>query len=78
MKAPEIIEAVISCPEIKTKTRLADICGVKPQAIQCWTRIPAEYCRLIERASKGAITRYQMRPDIFGPGPNDDSDLTAA
>ncbi|MFL1405399.1 YdaS family helix-turn-helix protein [Marinobacter sp. M1N3S26] len=62
-------------PEIRTKTRIAEICGVSPQSLNCWTRIPAEYVRRLEHASGGSVTRYEMRPDVFGPGPDDDSDL---
>lgn len=78
MKAEKIVQAIIASPKIRTQTRLAEICRVKPQAIQCWTRVPAQHCRAIEYESGGHITRYQMRPDVFGNGPNDVSDLSAA
>jgi len=74
----EIFSTLIKCPEIKTKTRIADICKVKPPALNCWTRVPAGHVRKLEKASGGVLTRYQMRPDVFGPGPNDDSDLKVA
>ena len=28
--------------------------------------IPAEYCRAIEHATNGAVTRFDLRPDVFG------------
>lgn len=28
-----------------------------------------EYCRAIEDATNGRVTRYQLRPDVFGAGP---------
>ena len=31
--------------------------------------IPAEYCRAIEQATNGKVTRYELRPDVFGVGP---------
>lgn len=30
---------------------------------------PAEYCRAIEAATGGKITRYDLRPDVFGESP---------
>lgn len=32
-------------------------------------RIPAELCASIEHATRGAVTRYQLRPDVFGETP---------
>ena len=71
----EIIDRLKASPEIRTKTRIAEICGVPRQSLRFWTRIPSENCRKLEIASCGAVTRYQMRPEVFGPGPGDDSDL---
>lgn len=31
---------------------------------------PAEYARLIEGIVEGQVTRYALRPDVFGPAPN--------
>jgi DNA-binding transcriptional regulator YdaS (Cro superfamily) len=30
---------------------------------------PAEHALAIERATQGAVTRYELRPDVFGPSP---------
>ena len=30
---------------------------------------PAEYCLAIEAATSGAVTRYALRPDVFGRAP---------
>ena len=41
--------------------------GVKSyQTVQQWraTRVPAEYCSEIERATKGAVTCEDLRPDL--------------
>ncbi len=32
-------------------------------------RVPAHRCLAIEAATKGAVTRYELRPDVFGPAP---------
>jgi DNA-binding transcriptional regulator YdaS (Cro superfamily) len=32
-------------------------------------RVPAERCIAIETATDGAVTRYDLRPDVFGPPP---------
>ena len=55
-----------------SKAAVARACEVKPQSLQNWRRIPAEYCRTLERACDGRITRYEMRPDVFGTGPDDE------
>lgn len=36
------------------------------QTVQAWlrTRVPAEYCPLIERELQGQVTCEQLRPDI--------------
>ena len=78
MLLEDILKRLKAHPNIRTKTRIADICGVSRQSLRFWTQVPAEYCRKLEKACEGEITRYQMRPDVFGLGPNDDSDLNAA
>jgi Mg-chelatase subunit ChlI len=74
----QLIDRLKEHPNIRTKTRIAEICGVPRQSLRFWTRVPSEYCRKLEKACDAAVTRYEMRPDVFGPGPNDDSDLGAA
>jgi len=32
-------------------------------------RVPAELCGGIENATQGAVTRYDLRPDVFGDAP---------
>lgn len=32
-------------------------------------RVPAERCLPIERITNGAVTRYELRPDVFGESP---------
>lgn len=52
---------------------LAEKIGVVQSAVSNWrTRnsgVPAERCIAIEQATDGAVTRYDLRPDIFGPAP---------
>ena len=49
---------------------------ISPQAVIKWTRsdvkVPAERCMAIEQATNGAVTRYDLRPDVFGPAPDCD------
>jgi len=43
---------------------------ITAQAVSKWEGgIPANRCILLEQISGGAVTRYQMRPDIFGEAP---------
>lgn len=56
---------------------LADALGIKSPSITEWRtreRIPAERCIAIETATGGAVTRYDLRPDLFGsPAPKQDA-----
>jgi DNA-binding transcriptional regulator YdaS (Cro superfamily) len=36
------------------------------QAVAKWAVVPAERAREVERIIGGRISRYQMRPDVFG------------
>lgn len=51
--------------------RLADSLKVTYQAVQKWRKkgVPAERCRDVEAVTGGAVTRYELRPDVFGPPP---------
>jgi DNA-binding transcriptional regulator YdaS (Cro superfamily) len=49
---------------------MADLLGITRQAVHKWikaNRVPAERCLAIERITYGQITRYMLRPDVFGP-----------
>lgn len=57
----------------KTKRALAQACGVKPQAVSQWFSrgiVPVGRCLAIEDATRGSVTRYELRPDIFGDKPD--------
>ncbi len=52
-----------------SRAELARMAGVSKQAAYKWKAIPAEHCRAIEEQLDGQITRYELREDVFGPGP---------
>jgi DNA-binding transcriptional regulator YdaS (Cro superfamily) len=48
-------------------TELGRLLGVTPQAIGKWSRVPAERCLEVERLT--GISRFELRPDIYGEPP---------
>lgn len=43
-----------------------------PSTVTNWLSrggVPAERCLAIERITAGAVTRYELRPDVFGSAP---------
>lgn len=54
----------------QTQTALADSIGCHQSLISAWVtgrkQVAARWCLPIERATKGVVTRYDLRPDIFG------------
>lgn len=53
------------------QTALAKAVGIRQPNVWNWLHraqgiVPAEYCRAIEQATNGAVTRYDLRPDVFG------------
>ncbi|MDQ7996093.1 MAG: helix-turn-helix domain-containing protein [Luteibacter sp.] len=53
---------------------LARAIKVQSQVVWQWADdrrpVPAHHCLAIEAACKGAVTRYELRPDVFGAGPD--------
>lgn len=49
---------------------------VRTGHIYHWLRanVPAERCADIEAATNGKVTRYQLRPDVFGPAARRDGE----
>lgn len=45
---------------------VAKLFGITSQAVSQWEVIPADRCIPIEIATCGLVSRYQMRPDVFG------------
>ena len=41
--------------------------GITGQAVSQWRRVPVDRAIAIERATNGAVTREELRPDIFCP-----------
>jgi DNA-binding transcriptional regulator YdaS (Cro superfamily) len=55
-----------------SQNKLAETLGLSFQHIQQWRkagRVPAERVLSVEAAVNGAVTRYQLRPDVFGKAP---------
>lgn len=42
---------------------------ITSQAVSQWVRVPDVHVRLVEGLGAAKVTRYQMRPDIFGEAP---------
>lgn len=56
-------------------------CNVRQQHVWKWLnhqsgnpQVPPEYCVAIEEIVNGAVTRYELRPDVFGAAPNDEQE----
>lgn len=61
------------------RAKLADACGVRYQAVEKWVRldrVPAERVLQIEEATGGAVSRHELRPDLY-PRPETLSELRA-
>lgn len=56
-----------------SQTELARRIGgrVRTGHLYHWLRakVPAEHCAAIEQATDGKVTRYDLRPDVFGHPP---------
>lgn len=56
--------------EVKGQAALAKALGVTPQQVNQWVLgirpVPPARCLAIEDATNGVVTRYELRPDIFG------------
>jgi DNA-binding transcriptional regulator YdaS (Cro superfamily) len=51
------------------QSQLARLLNTSPQVVQNWCyrkRVPASRCVFIEEALEGAVSRYELRPDVFG------------
>lgn len=59
-----------------TQTALAVALKIERSAVSQWKRVPVNPKNRvleIEKVSKGAVTRYEMRPDIYGQSPQQDA-----
>lgn len=57
----------------RSRASFAAALGVSAEAVRKWerSRAPAERCIEIEKLSGGAVSRYDLRPDVFGPAPTE-------
>ena len=57
-----------ACSALGSQAALAGVLNVTPGAVNQWVTthrpIPAERCPDIERATNGAVTREELRPDV--------------
>lgn len=55
------------------QTALAKLIGVSQGLVWQWCdgrlAVRAEHCASIERVVGGEVSRYDLRPDVFGPAP---------
>lgn len=55
---------------VGSNAALAIQVGVSPGMVSQWVSgkrpVAATRCAAIETATKGAVTRYELRPDVFG------------
>lgn len=61
---------------VGTQDRLASILKIKVPSMYNWRtsgQVPAARCLGIERATHGEVTRYDLRPDIYGAKPKESS-----
>lgn len=58
-----------ACEILGGQYALAEALGIRSPSISEWRkrrRIPVERCSAIERATAGKVTRFALRPDVFG------------
>lgn len=48
---------------------MAKLLGISRQAIGQWKAVPAE--RVLALESISGISRYELRPDLYGPAPEE-------
>jgi DNA-binding transcriptional regulator YdaS (Cro superfamily) len=60
---------------IGSNAGLATAIGVSPAMVSQWVNgvrpIAARHCLPIERATGAAVSRYELRPDVFGEAPEE-------
>lgn len=62
-----------ACAAAGSQQALADLIGIKSPSISEWRqrgKVPVERCLVIETATAGAVTRHDLRPDVFGAAPD--------
>lgn len=61
---PALKRAILSVGGAST---LAKLVGVTPQALWQWRRVPAARVLAVEAATRGLVTRHELRPDFYPP-----------
>lgn len=72
LPSQELTPLDLAIKALGTQQALADALGIKSPSISEWRdrgKVPAERCIAIEQATAGAVSRYQLRPDVFGEAP---------
>lgn len=67
VSAAKALDKVITI--LGSQSALARKLNLQQPSVNSWKlrgKIPAEKCRTIEKMVKGEVTRYEMRPDVFG------------
>lgn len=52
---------------VGSQRRMAKLLGISRQAIGQWKVVPAE--RVLALESISGVSRYELRPDLYGPAP---------
>jgi len=72
MKNQEILALRRAVEKVGGQSALARACGVKQGHVWHWLnkslRVPAEHVLAVEAATGSAVSRQELRPDIFGNG----------
>ena len=70
MGTKEVVALSRAIEKLGGQSALARACGVKQGHVWHWLNksrnTPADYVLTIEAATGGAVTRHELRPDIFG------------
>jgi len=70
MGTREVVALSRAIENLGGQSALARACGVKQGHVWHWLNksrnVPADYVLTIEAATGGAVTRHELRPDIFG------------
>lgn len=71
MRVMELTPLQRAIRKLGSQKALADALGVRSPSVSEWKSrgVPAERCAQIEAATGGEVTRYELRPEIFGEDP---------
>ena len=62
--------------QVGSLKRLAERLGISRQALQQWHSVPVKHVLALEQLS--GVSRYELRPDVYGPAPKKDRQFAAA